>query len=109
MHGFGLVALLIAAAIASSFLGAHQIRRSVPRQEIPGVIAMRVKTVAVEFGFTLNCGNYQSAKATVQTWAEVEEGESEEVVIDYLFQICKQKVREHLPKKPSSSDQATLS
>jgi hypothetical protein len=42
---------------------------------------MRIKTVSVEFGFTKNLGNFESARVTAQVWAEVSEEEDGEGVM----------------------------
>jgi hypothetical protein len=60
---------------------------------------MRVKTISVEFGFTKNCGNFQSAKVSAQVWAEIGEEEDEDGAIQYLFDKVKDAVRANLPTK----------
>jgi hypothetical protein len=60
---------------------------------------MRIKTISVEFGFTKNCGNFQSAKVSAQLWAEISEEEDEDGAIQYLFEKVKNAARVNLPTK----------
>jgi len=58
---------------------------------------MRVKTVAVSYGRKLNLGNYEAAELSASVWAEVEEGEDESAVMEYLFGACKAQVKNQVP------------
>jgi hypothetical protein len=60
---------------------------------------MRIKTVSVEFGFTKNLGNFESARVTAQVWAEVSEEEDGEGVMQYLFEVTKQAVWDNIPSQ----------
>lgn len=58
---------------------------------------MRVKTVAVSYGRKFNLGNYEAAEISTSVWAEVEEGENESAVMEYLFEACKAEVKKQVP------------
>jgi len=58
---------------------------------------MIIKTAAVEYSRKFNLGNYESCEISASLWANIEEGEDESGVMEYLFQNCKAQVQANIP------------
>jgi hypothetical protein len=58
-----------------------------------GATDMRVKTITVGFGSTINLGNYNSARLDVQYEVELDEGEDAESVTRQIHEQAREEVR----------------
>lgn len=54
---------------------------------------MRVKTVSVTYARKFNLGDYNSAEVGCTVWADVDEGEAEQAVIEHCAATAKETVR----------------
>ena len=54
---------------------------------------MRVTTVTVQYGRTVNLDNYESARLDCHLTAEVEDGENAEDVLDATWEIVKRSLK----------------
>jgi hypothetical protein len=53
----------------------------------------KITSINVEFSYSINLGNYESAKISQSLWAQVEEGEDPAVAEEILFETVKANIR----------------
>jgi hypothetical protein len=53
----------------------------------------KITSINVEFSYSINLGNYESAKISQSLWAQIEEGEDPAVAEEVLFEMVKANIR----------------